>query len=68
VTRYAFDEERGILLASWSTGAGDAASVVAEVALSPEQGAALRLADRLTGLSQALWRCYTHPASAAPSL
>jgi hypothetical protein len=67
VTRYAFDEERGILLASWSTGAGDVASVVAEVALPPELSATLRLADRLTGLSQALWRCYTHPASAAPS-
>ena len=32
------------------------------------QSAAQRLGELLTELSQALWRCYTHPASAAPSL
>lgn len=68
MTRYAVDEERGFLLAIWSTGAGDAASVVAEVPPASDPGAALRLAERLSDLSQALWRCYTHPASAAPSL
>jgi hypothetical protein len=68
VTRYAFDGERGLLLASWSTGSGDAASVVAEIPSASDQGAALRLGELLTELSQALWRCYTHPASAAPSL
>jgi len=68
VTRYSFDRERGLLLASWSTGSGDAASVVAEMPSASDQNAALRLGDLLTELSQALWRCYTHPASAAPSL
>lgn len=68
MTRYAFDGERGLLLASWSTGLGDAASVVAEIRSVSDQNAALRLGNLLTELSQALWRCYTHPASAAPSL
>jgi hypothetical protein len=68
MTRYAFDGERGHLLASWSTGLGDAASVVAEVPSASDQGAVLRLAEQLSELSQALWHCYTHPASAAPSL
>lgn len=58
VTRYAFDRERGLLLASWSTGSGDAASVVAEIPSASDQSAALRLGDLLTELSQALWRCY----------
>ena len=68
MTRYAFDGELGLLLASWSTGAGDAASVVAEVPPAAAQDAVLQLGKLLTELSQALWRCYTHPASAAPSL
>lgn len=68
MTRYAFDEERGVLLASWSTGSGDAASIVAEVPSVPDRRAALRLAERLSELSRTLWRCYTHPASAAASL
>lgn len=68
MTRYAFDRERGLLLASWSTGSGDAASVVAEIPSVSDQNAALRLGDLLTELSQALWHCYTHPLSAAPSL
>jgi hypothetical protein len=68
VTRYAVDRERGLLLAIWSTGTGDAASVVAQVPSASDPGSALRLAERLSDLSQALWRCYTHPASAAHSL
>ena len=69
MTRYAYDGERGLLLATWSTGSGDAASVVAEVPSAPDRGTAVfRLAERLSGLSRALWRTYTHPASAAPSL
>lgn len=68
MTRYAFDGMRGLLLASWSTGSGDAASVVAEIPSTSDQSAVLRLGELLTELSQALWRCYTHPASAAPSL
>lgn len=68
VTRYAVDEERGLPLAFWSVGSGDAASVVAELPLAGDPAAALRLPGELSALSSALWRCYTHPASAAPSL
>ena len=68
MTRYAVDEERRLLLASWNTGLGDAAHLVAELPLAADQAAALQLASELSALSQALWRCYTHPASAAPSL
>jgi len=67
VTRYAFDRERRLLVASWSTGSGDTASVVAEIPSASDQNAVLRLGELMTELSQALWRCYTHPASAAPS-
>jgi hypothetical protein len=68
VTRYAFDGERGLLLASWNTGFGDIASVVAEIPSASDRRDAVRLGGLLTELSEALWRCYTHPASAAPSL
>lgn len=68
MTRYAIDEERRLLLASWSTGLGDTARVVAELPPATDRSAALQLADELSALSQALWRCYTHPASAASSL
>lgn len=68
VTRYAVEQERGLLLASWNTGTGDTAHVVAELPPDTDRGAGLRLAGELTGLSKALWRRYTHPASAALSL
>jgi hypothetical protein len=64
VTRYAIDEERGLLLASWSTGTGDTAAVVAELPPRADKAAGLRLAAALSELSDVLWRCYTHPASA----
>lgn len=68
MARYAVDEERRLLLASWSTGSGDAARVVAELPSATDPGVGIRLAGELSALSQALWRCYTHPASAALSL
>ncbi|MFG6194437.1 hypothetical protein [Nonomuraea sp. JJY05] len=62
MTRYAVDHARNALVAHWSTGIGDVAVTVA--ALPPALlSDALRLAARLTELSQACWRCYTHPAS-----
>jgi hypothetical protein len=68
VTRYAIDEERGALVAVWATGTGDLAATIAEM---PDDCAAERaqsIAFTLTGLSEAVWRTYTHPASAAGSL
>ncbi|MGP3955829.1 hypothetical protein ACTWPT_07510 [Nonomuraea sp. 3N208] len=62
MTRYAVDQGRNALIASWSTGIGDVATTVAELPPGPDS---LRLATCLTELSQACWRCYTHPASAA---
>ncbi|MGP3919002.1 hypothetical protein [Nonomuraea sp. 10N515B] len=62
MTRYAVDQVRNTLIASWSTGIGDVATTVAELPPGPD---ALRLATCLTELSQACWRSYTHPASAA---
>lgn len=68
MTRYAVEEDRRLLLASWSMGSGDAARVVAELPSEADRDAALLLADELSSLSHVLWRCYTHPASAALSL
>ncbi|TMR10529.1 hypothetical protein ETD86_39200 [Nonomuraea turkmeniaca] len=62
MTRYAVDPVRNALIAYWSTGVGEIATTVAELPSGPN---ALRLATCLTELSQACWRCYTHPASAA---
>jgi hypothetical protein len=66
VTRYAIDRARNALIAQWSTGIGDTATTVTELprALVPGRDL-LRLTTCLTELSQACWRCYTHPASAA---
>jgi hypothetical protein len=65
MTYYAFDEARRVLAASWSTGRGDVAVTVADVAGPVDSGDALEVAWAAGGLSEALWRCYTHPASAA---
>jgi hypothetical protein len=68
MTRYAVDEERAALVATWPTGYGDVAVTVARF---PEGGTGAQrraLAAELSGLSEALWRCYTHPASAANSV
>lgn len=68
MTRYAVDEERGSLIASWSTGTGDVAITIAELPPSAAGDEALHLASAASRLSEQLWRCYTHPASAADSL
>jgi hypothetical protein len=56
------------LLATWETGWGAVAIRVAPLAASLQPAQRLALAAALSGLSTALWRCYTHPASAAGSL
>lgn len=68
MTRYAIDEERGALVAAWATGAGDIASSVAPLPEGCTTEDALAVARTLSGLSDAAWRTYTHPASAAESL
>lgn len=68
VTVYAFDETRHLLIRTGDTGAGFVADTVAGLAETAEPEDALGLADALTSLSRALWRTYTHPASAADSL
>jgi hypothetical protein len=68
VTRYAIDETRGELIAVWETGYG---AVATRVAPLPDRIVDVRrpaIAAELSRLSEALWRCYTHPASAADSL
>lgn len=68
MTRYAIDEERTALVAVWATGGGDLASTVAHlpVGCAPQDG--LPVAFTLSALAEALWRTYTHPASAADSM
>src|ERR1700759_5632666 len=65
MTRYAIDEQRGALTVSWSTGDGDTSATIAELPASIPTHHRYELARTLTELSQALWRTYTHPASAA---
>ena len=67
VTRYAIDEARGELIAMWETGYGAVAARVAPLPGDVPDREQQALATELSGLSQALWRCYTHPASAADS-
>lgn len=67
MTRYAIDRSRNALIASWSTGLGDIAVIVAGLPSGVSSRDALNLAGALTQLSAACWRCYTHPASAADS-
>jgi hypothetical protein len=68
MTRYAVDEARGELLASWETGYGGVATRVSVLPAGLPAPQRRVLADELSGLSEALWQCYTHPASAADSL
>jgi hypothetical protein len=68
MTRYAVDETRGELLASWETGYGAVATRVAMLPAGLPTPQRRALAAELSSLSEALWRCYTHPASAAHSL
>ncbi|QYC40190.1 hypothetical protein Nocox_12860 [Nonomuraea coxensis DSM 45129] len=65
MTRYAVDRSRNALIASWNTGLGDTAAVVADLPAGISSHDALALAKALTRLSESCWRCYTHPASAA---
>ena len=65
MTRYAIDAERGTLIATWATGDGDAAAVVADLPPSVPADRRFALARTLTELSQVLWRTYTHAASSA---
>lgn len=67
MTRYAVDEARGELLASWSVGYGEVARTVGAPAEAKAAGL-LGVAAELSRLSEVLWRCYTHPASAAASM
>ena len=68
MTRYAIDEARGELLATWDTGYGANATRVSVLPVGVATAQRRALAAELSGLSEALWRCYTHPASAAESL
>jgi len=68
MTRYAVDEARRALVGLWSTGSGDIAVTVADLPSAIRPGQALLVADAASGLSEALWRCCTHPASATGSM
>jgi hypothetical protein len=59
------DAERSVLIGSYPTGTGDAAFAVAALPPGTVPDASLWVAARLDGLSRALWRSYTHPATAA---
>ncbi|WP_378787492.1 hypothetical protein ACFMQL_26220 [Nonomuraea fastidiosa] len=62
VTRYAIDRAHTTLLAQWSTGIGDTATVVAPLTRDQPREDTCRLAAALTRLSGLCWRAYTHPA------
>jgi hypothetical protein len=65
VTSYAVDQDHTTLLRIWATGRGQRASVLGKFPDAAAEQQQLQLAATLTSLSEALWRCYTHPASAA---
>ncbi|MQS16147.1 hypothetical protein F7Q99_28935 [Streptomyces kaniharaensis] len=68
MTRYCVDPVRHGLIATWGISEGDLASRIATLPTGADLPALLRLADSLGHLSEAAWRTYTHPASAAGSL
>ncbi|MEU3642905.1 hypothetical protein AB0E59_05920 [Lentzea sp. NPDC034063] len=68
MTKYALDEERQALLATWETGDGYLARTVAVLPSSVDQQGALRLAASLTTMSRMAWWTYTHPATSAESI
>ncbi len=68
MTRYAIDEGRNELVAVWETGYGAVARRVASLPKDLSVQRRRTLAAELSGLSEVLWRCYTHPATAADSL
>ncbi|MBT8227015.1 MAG: hypothetical protein KJO75_16175 [Dactylosporangium sp.] len=55
-------------MAMWETGYGAVAHHVAPLPDGFNDHGRQGLAAEMSGLSKALWRCYTHPASAADSL
>ncbi|WP_371519640.1 hypothetical protein [Kitasatospora sp. NBC_01300] len=67
-TRYSVDLHRRELIASWGTGEGDLATRIAALPDGAGTSTLLGLARTLSQLSDAAWRTYTRPASAAPSL
>jgi hypothetical protein len=66
VTRYAVDEDNAMLVRTWSTGRGDWAAAVTALSAHVDVERHQSLAAELTGLSQQLWRCYTHPPKTDP--
>ncbi|MEV4708775.1 hypothetical protein [Actinoplanes sp. NPDC049316] len=64
MTNYAVDEDTGTVLRIWPTGRGQRAAVVGALPATAVAEDRLRLAAALTSLSEALWRCYTHPGLA----
>ncbi|PBC70542.1 hypothetical protein BX265_5083 [Streptomyces sp. TLI_235] len=68
MTRYCVDPARRELLAAWGCGEGDLATRIAALPASADTSTLLSLARALTQLSDAAWRAYTRPASAAGSL
>ncbi len=68
MTIYAVEAARGVLLATWDTGVGSIASMVAGLPKGYADDSAVRLASYLTELSRLAWHTYTHPPSAAQSL
>ncbi|MGC0317049.1 hypothetical protein [Kitasatospora acidiphila] len=68
MTRYSVDPGRRELIAGWGTGEGDLATRIAAAPAGTDIAPLLRLARALTHLSEAAWRTYTHPASAAASM
>ncbi|WP_030060921.1 hypothetical protein [Streptomyces novaecaesareae] len=68
MTRYSVDAERHELIATWGTGEGDLATRIADLPVGAGTSVLLSLARALTHLSEAAWRTYTHPASAAASM
>ncbi|MFD7413050.1 hypothetical protein [Kitasatospora purpeofusca] len=68
MTRYSIDPDRHELIATWGTGEGDLATRIASLPAEADTSVLLGLARALSHLSDAAWRTYTHPASAAGSL
>lgn len=68
MSRYAVDEERGVLLAVWSTGRGDRATTVTATPAGCSPVLLGTLVAALTALSRDAWRTYTHPVAAAEGL
>ncbi|MEV0611832.1 hypothetical protein AB0I81_00815 [Nonomuraea sp. NPDC050404] len=65
MTRYAIDRAHNTLIAQWSTGMGDTATLVTRLTHDQLPHDTRKLAAELTHLSGLCWRSYTHPASAA---